>query len=93
VRGFVDDSGSHPVRNAADAVGASYQTALKKSWFLEETNRFAKSRATESGFEVYWYSLEMNFWGRAAGVLANVDSASGAITVRSAWRNPNRFGT
>ena len=92
VRGFVDDSGSRPVRNAAEAVGASYRTALKKSWFLEETNRFAKSRATESGFEVYWYSLEMKFWGRAAGVLANVDSASGSITARSAWRNPDRFG-
>jgi hypothetical protein len=92
VKGFVDDARPRPVESAAEAVGASYTTALKKSWFLEETNRFAKARPTESGFEVFWYSLELTFWGRAAGVLANVDASSGAITVRSAWRNPDRFG-
>ena len=92
VRGFVDGSSSHPVQTAAEAVGASYRTALTKSWFLGETNRFAKSRATENGFEVYWYSLELNLWGRAAGVLVNIDSSTGTITARSAWRNPDRFG-
>ena len=92
VRGFVDGSSSHPVQTAAEAVGASYRTALTKSWFLGETDRFAKSRATENGFEVYWYSLELNLWGRAAGVLANIDSSTGTITARSAWRNPDRFG-
>jgi len=92
VKGFVDDSLVRPIQGAAEAVGASYQAALKKSWFLGETNRFAKARPTENGFEVFWYSLELTFWGRAAGVLANVDSSSGDVVVRSAWRNPNRFG-
>ena len=92
VQGFVDDSGAHLAQSVAEAIGASYTAALKKSWFLNETNRFAKARRTEHGFEVFWYSLEMTFWGRAAGVLANVASTDGNITVRSAWRNPDRFG-
>jgi len=93
VQGFADDSVAHRVSSAAEAIGASYAAALKKSWFLNETNRFAKARPTEHGFEVFWYSLEMSFWGRAAGVLASVESAGGAITTRSAWRNPSRFGS
>ncbi len=92
VQGFVDDAVTHRVLGPADAIGVSYSSALKKSWFLQETNRFAKARPTENGFEVFWYSLELTFWGRAAGVLANVESASGHIEVRSAWRNPRRFG-
>jgi len=92
VRGFEDDSNPRHIQDAADATGASYKAALKKSWFLGETDRFAKSRPTEFGFEVFWYSLELTFWGRAAGVLANVESSTGAVTVRSAWRNPDRFG-
>jgi len=92
VQGHVDDSVERHVQSATDAIGASYAAALKKSWFLNETNRFAKARRTENGFEVFWYSLELTFWGRAAGVLASVEPLSGNITVRTAWRNPNRFG-
>ena len=93
VKAFLGSSSAHPVQSAVEAVGVSYQAALKRSWFLGETNRFAKARPTDRGFEVFWYSLELSFWGRAAGVLANVDSLSGTVTVRSAWRNPDRFGS
>ena len=92
VKGYTGDSAVHPVPSADEAIAVSLKPALAKSWFLGETNRFAKARPTEHGFEVFWYSLELTFWGRAAGVLANVDSSSGAVTVRSAWRNPERFG-
>jgi hypothetical protein len=92
VKGFVDDLGARPIQNVAEAIGATYKAALERSWVLGETNRFAKARPADRGFEVFWYSLELSFWGRSAGVLANVESASGNITVRSAWRNPDRFG-
>jgi membrane-bound metal-dependent hydrolase YbcI (DUF457 family) len=92
VKGFIDYSGAGPVRNAAEAIGVTYKAALERSWFLQETNRFAKARPTDRGFEVLWYSLELGFWGRSAGVLANVDSSNGAVTVRTAWRNPSLFG-
>jgi hypothetical protein len=32
--------------------------------------------------------LEVNFWGRAAGVLARVDSATGAVTTKGRWKDP-----
>jgi membrane-bound metal-dependent hydrolase YbcI (DUF457 family) len=87
------DVAGRPVETAEEAIAVSYAPCLKKSWFLGETNRFAKVRTTETGFEVFWYSLEMNFWGRSAGILAQVDSRSGAITARSVWRNADRIGT
>ena len=92
VKGFTEKYDGHPAPTAAEAIAISFGPAMKKSWFLAETNRFARSRATNLGFEVFWYSLEMSFWGRAAGVLAEVDSNGSLVSVRSAWRNPNRFG-
>ncbi|MFY9716731.1 MAG: metal-dependent hydrolase [Thermoplasmata archaeon] len=72
------------------ALSRSYPLALRASWILGETHHFGIARAVRGGFEVFWFSLEMASFGRSAGVLARVDSGSGAITTRTAWRNPTR---
>jgi len=92
VRAFVGDAAPGPVQSSADAIAVSMGPSMKKSWFLTETNRFATSRPIPGGFEVFWYSLELTFWGRAAGVLARVDSKDGTVLARSAWRKPTLFG-
>jgi membrane-bound metal-dependent hydrolase YbcI (DUF457 family) len=71
-----------------DALARSYQPAIGASWILGETHHFGEARTTPGGFEVFWYSLEMTSFGRAAGVLARVDRETGAVTTRPAWRNP-----
>jgi len=83
-------SGHGPVIGPAEALARSYEPALRTSWFLGETHHFGESRATPGGFEVFWYSLEMAFFGRAAGVLAEVDAATGTVGTRTAWRDPRR---
>ena len=77
-----------PVSTEAEALARSYGPALTRSWILAETHHFGEARATADGFRVFWYSLEMEFLGRAAGVLAEVNPVSGAVNVRTAWRNP-----
>jgi len=72
------------------ALSLSYPAALAASWILGETHHFGKVAGVPGGFEVYWYSLEMASFGRAAGVLARVDMATGAVTTKTAWRNPER---
>jgi membrane-bound metal-dependent hydrolase YbcI (DUF457 family) len=74
----------------ASALARSYAPALRASWILGETHHFAEARPTPGGFLVFWYSLEMAFFGRAAGVLARVDAITGAVTTRTAWRHPRR---
>ncbi|MGC2289108.1 MAG: metal-dependent hydrolase [Thermoplasmata archaeon] len=100
VRGFITPSeslaipltpsGPGPVTGSTGALSRSYAPALHASWLLGETHHFGEWRATPGGFEVFWYSLEMVFFGRAAGVLAEVDSATGAVTTRTAWKDPRR---
>ena len=92
VEGSKIDPPPGPVLTAERAVAVTLAPSLRRSWMLAETNRFAAVRPVKEGFEVFWYSLELNFWGRSAGVLARVDSGTGDISVRSAWRNPDRFG-
>jgi hypothetical protein len=70
------------------ALARSYGPALAKSWILGETHHFAEIRATASGFAVFWYSLEMAFLRRAAGVAVEVDSKTGSVTARTTWRDP-----
>jgi membrane-bound metal-dependent hydrolase YbcI (DUF457 family) len=70
------------------ALALSYPVALSSSWTLGETHHFAEVRALGDRFDVFWYSLEVNFWGRAAGVLAQVDLATESVTVRNRWRSP-----
>jgi membrane-bound metal-dependent hydrolase YbcI (DUF457 family) len=79
-----------PVTGTAEALARTYPAALGASWFLGETHHFAEARPTPGGFEVFWYSLEMAFFGRAAGVLAKVDGRTGAVRTQPAWRNPRR---
>lgn len=79
---------SLPVRTDQDAVARSYAPALAASWTLGETLHFAEVRATPGCFEVFWYSLEFQVFGRNAGVLARVDRADGTVVTKSMWRSP-----
>jgi membrane-bound metal-dependent hydrolase YbcI (DUF457 family) len=81
---------SAAVSSPAEALARSYEPALHASWILQETLHFGEAREAAGGFDVFWYSLEMAFFGRAAGVIAHVDATTGAVTPRTAWRNPNR---
>jgi len=92
VQGSKVEAPPRPVPTAEAAVAVTLAPSLRRSWMLAETNRSAAVRPAGNGFEVFWYSLELNFWGRSAGVLASVDGATGVVTVRSAWQNPNQFG-
>jgi len=78
------------VRTPNEALARSYQPALRASWILGETHHFGEARSTVDGYETFWYSLEMLSFGRAAGVLDHVDRVTGAVTTRTAWRNPAR---
>lgn len=82
-----------PILHAADAIRASYAACAPKSWFLEETNRFAVAKAVPGGFDVFWYSLELSFWGRFAGVVARVDGATGTVAAEARWRRPEVFAS
>lgn len=82
--------GSGSVPDAAAALHRTYAPSLEASWVLGETHHFGEVRETAAGFQVHWYSLEMGFWGRAAGVLAEVDRATGKVSTRTAWRSPGR---
>jgi membrane-bound metal-dependent hydrolase YbcI (DUF457 family) len=88
----VPRSSAEPTRTASPevALSRSYPFALRASWILGETHHFGIARAVDGGFEVFWFSLEMASFGRAAGVLARVDSATGSVTARTAWRSPTR---
>jgi membrane-bound metal-dependent hydrolase YbcI (DUF457 family) len=76
-----------------EALAQSYQPALSASWILGETHHFGEVRSIAGGFEVFWYSLEMAFFGRAAGVLTQVNAETGAVTTQTAWRDPRRWST
>jgi membrane-bound metal-dependent hydrolase YbcI (DUF457 family) len=82
-----------PVTDASGALSRSYPAALEASWMLGETHHSAEVQVSPGRFEVFWYSLEVNFWGRAAGVLAFVDASTGAVTTRNKWRVPTRAFT
>ncbi len=82
-----------PVGSPSAALSRTYGPSFAESWILGETRPFAEVRASPGGFDVFWYSLEMTFFGRSAGVLAHIDSATGKVTTRAMWRAPERvFG-
>jgi membrane-bound metal-dependent hydrolase YbcI (DUF457 family) len=81
---------SPAVHTTLDALARSYAPSLKASWVLKETRHFGTAKPTAAGFEVFWYSLEMSFFGRSAGVLAQVDRETGSVSTRTAWRVPQR---
>jgi membrane-bound metal-dependent hydrolase YbcI (DUF457 family) len=76
------------VGDGSGALARSYAAALAASWVLGETRHFAEVRARAGSFDVFWYSLEVSFWGRAAGVLTHVDALTGALTTRNRWSVP-----
>ncbi len=80
-----------PVSDPEDAVRRSYAAALAGSWVLGETHHFAEARPSAGGYEVFWHSLEMTFWGRSAGIIARVDAATGRVETESRWRAPARW--
>jgi membrane-bound metal-dependent hydrolase YbcI (DUF457 family) len=84
----IDSAASSPIGEVSGALARSYPRALAASWALGETHPFAEVRTTPGGFDVFWYSLEFNFWGRFAGVLAHVDGSTGEVTTRNRWRAP-----
>jgi membrane-bound metal-dependent hydrolase YbcI (DUF457 family) len=83
-----DATVSPPIGDVSGALAQSHPLALTASWSLAETHHFAEARASAGGFDVFWYSLEFNFGGRFAGVLAHVDASTGAVTTRNRWRAP-----
>jgi membrane-bound metal-dependent hydrolase YbcI (DUF457 family) len=80
-----------PVRSPEDAMERSYGPAIAKGRMLSFTYHFAKVRESPGKYTVFWYSLEFSMLGRAAGVLAQVDAATGAVETRSSWMSPKRF--
>jgi membrane-bound metal-dependent hydrolase YbcI (DUF457 family) len=81
-----------PVADAEQALGASYAPSLKAGRVLAMTYHTASVRRFADHFLIFWYSLEFSMLGRAAGVIARVDTATGAVTTRTAWMSPRRFG-
>lgn len=77
-----------PIPDLATAIARSYSPALEESWILGETHHFAEARESPTGFEVHWFSLEFVTFGRAAGVIADVDARAGTVLVRSKWMTP-----
>jgi membrane-bound metal-dependent hydrolase YbcI (DUF457 family) len=82
----IDSEVSLPIGDTSGALARSYPSALTASWILGETHHFVEIQPSAGGFDVFWYSLEFNFWGRFAGVLAHVDGTTGAVTTRTRWR-------
>jgi len=80
-----------PVGSAQEAVARSYEPAVRSSWVLGETHHFAEVRSLMGCYEVFWYSLEFAFWGRASGIVARVDASSGQVETRSTWRDPRKL--
>jgi membrane-bound metal-dependent hydrolase YbcI (DUF457 family) len=101
LRGFVgpirtlalpgSDPAPGPVTGADEAARRSHGASLAASWVLGETHHFAEVRSAPGCYEVFWHSLEMTFWGRAAGVIARVDSTTGAVETRTSWGSPERW--
>lgn len=77
-----------PVETEGEALARSLPSIGKASRFLADSYRFAEVSRDERGYEVFWYSLEFTTFGRAPGVLARVDAATGDVAVRTVWRSP-----
>ncbi|HEV2429299.1 MAG TPA: metal-dependent hydrolase [Thermoplasmata archaeon] len=86
----IGEASGRPVSGVGEALERSYGPSLKEGWVLAETHHFAEVREAPDHFTVFWYSLEFSMLGRAAGVLARVDSATGAVVTKSAWMSPAR---
>lgn len=78
-----------PVHSASEALARSYSPSLRHGrQVLSWTHHFAEVKESPGRYRIFWYSLEFSMLGRAAGVLADVDAATGDMTIKSAWRSP-----
>ncbi|MCI4373841.1 MAG: metal-dependent hydrolase [Thermoplasmata archaeon] len=80
-----------PVADARDALERSYAPAISHGGILAMTYHFAEVREALDHFTIFWYSLEVTMLGRAAGVIARVDRATGGVQTKSAWIAPRRL--
>lgn len=87
----VPPTGAGPVTTAAEAMERSYGPSIARGRMLAMTYHFAKVREAPGTYFVFWYSLEFSMLGRAAGVLAEVDAATGRVATKSSWMSPRRF--
>jgi membrane-bound metal-dependent hydrolase YbcI (DUF457 family) len=78
-------AGTGPVRSAEEAIERSYKPSMAASRFLAISYRYALVKGEGDKYEVHWFSIEWLIMGRAPGVLATVDAATGAVKVRSSW--------
>src|SRR5580658_1483677 len=76
-----------PVASESAALERAYPPSLDTSWTLRETHSFAEVRPSPGGYDVFWFSLEFNFWGRFSGVLSHVDASTGTVTSHNRWRS------
>lgn len=83
----LEPAATAPAANESAALARTYPLALASSWVLGETHHFAMVRVSPGGFDVFWFSLEFNFWGRFAGVLSHIDASTGAVTTHNRWRS------
>jgi membrane-bound metal-dependent hydrolase YbcI (DUF457 family) len=77
--------GTGPVVSETDAIERAYGPCMAHSRFIAASYRYAVARLKGNAYEVTWFSLEFTFFGKAPGVTAKVDTATGAVTVRSGW--------
>lgn len=91
VEAFPTEPTPGPVSSPAEAIRVSYPACAAKSWFLKETNHFAAAKSVAGGFDVFWYTLELSFWGRFSGVVAHVEASTGAVHPEAHWRRPEAF--
>ncbi|MCI4369691.1 MAG: metal-dependent hydrolase [Thermoplasmata archaeon] len=77
------------VASEEEALSRTLAFSQPRSRFRFETYRFAEVRRTPGFYEVFWYSLEFQMLGRASGVVAKVDEATGAVVAHPSWRTPS----
>ncbi len=80
-----------PGGNPQEALQRSYQPALRQGRMLDMTYHSAQVRSAPGCWEVLWYSLEFTMLGRAAAVLARVDTENGSVRTQTTWMSVRRF--
>ena len=80
-----------PVPTENEALQRSYFPALRQGRMLDMTYHSAEVRSAPGCWEILWYSLEFTMLGRAAAVVATVDTESGAVRTRTAWMSVRSF--
>lgn len=84
---------SGPVATTEDAIQQSYGPAMKRSRWLASSYRYAQVVQEGPHFRVHWFSIEYSMFGRAPGVLVELDGTSGVTQVSRLWFPLRRLGT